>query len=270
MDPAACHVVCRTDKTTLEPMSDKKRIQAEQYDFPYHHLVDMDAARFGRSVGFGLDYYTYMGRVLDLIKKYVNDSVLDIGCGDGFLLCQIGRDPQMQDFSAVGLDLDERAIKFAQAFSHGMQNVEFYARDIANHDQPATLITLVETLEHIPDDVLPGFLHHVDRILTPGGILIVSVPSIARPTLDKHFRHYDLELLQSHFPEYSLLEVHFMTARGSLLYQSISTLMHALPQARASRPIRDILLRTHKRFTADVSEERGAHVIAAFQKPDND
>ncbi len=249
-------------------MSDKGRIQAQQYDFPYHHLVDLEEARFGRSVGFGLDYYTYMRHVLDRVRRYATDTVLDIGCGDGFLLCQVGRDPSLRHVQATGLDLDGRAIKFAQAFAHGMPNVHFFARDVATHDKPSNLITLVETLEHIPDSIMPTFLHHVDRLLTPGGIVIASVPSTTRPTLAKHFRHYDLPLLQSHFPGYETVEAHYVTARGSLIYQFVSRMLHVLPASASATPVRNLLLGVHRRLTADVSEDRGAHVVAVLRKPE--
>lgn len=257
----------RVHETTL-CMHTRDRIQTEQYAFPYHHIVDLEEASFSRTLDFGLDYFTYMRRVLELVRKYVMDDVLDIGCGDGFLLCQIASDPTLSSrVRGTGIDLDERAIAFAGAFSHGMSNVAFEARDVATFERSSGLITLVETLEHIPDDALSGFLTHVDRLLVPGGTLIASVPTTVRPLLPKHHRHYDLGSLLEHFPSYRLLEVSYVTARNSLLYQLIARLLTRSSGVFRRRVVRDALLWVHERYTSDVSPEQGAHLVAALRKP---
>lgn len=249
-------------------MHSRQRIQAKQYDFPYHHLVDMDEVSFTRSIEFGLDYFTYMRRVLELVRKYATDHVLDIGCGDGYLLCQIGQDDAMAArICGVGIDVDERAIAFARAFSYGMPGIHFEACDARVYQGASDLITLVETLEHIPDDALPSFLRDVDRILRPGGVVIVSVPSNVRPVLSKHFRHYDLQTLDDHFGNYRLLEVFYVTARNSLLYQAVARLLARRRGFFRTGPVRDLLLRTHFQFTGEVSERRGAHIVAVYRKP---
>lgn len=251
-------------------MHARQRIQSEQYVFPYHHIVDLEAASFTRTLDFGLDYYTYMGRVLELVRRYVSDHVLDIGCGDGFLLCQVGADPELAArVTGVGLDLDERAIAFARAFSHGMKGIRFEARDVASYEGVSSLITLVETLEHIPDEAMPEFLRNVDRLLEPGGSLIVSVPSKVRPLLPKHHRHYDLGLLLSHFPKYRLLEVSYLSARNSLLFQLVARLLTRHRGLFRRTRVREALLRLHERFTSDVTPEQGAHLVAVMRKPDS-
>lgn len=248
-------------------MREKFRIQSEQYRFPYHYLVDLRRREFVKSLDWGLDYLTYMGRALDLVKKYVDRDVLDVGCGDGYLLYNLVLDPSVsEDIRAVGIDLDERAVKFAQAFSHGL-DVEFSVQDITTYTDEFGLVTTVETLEHIPDDHLETFTGHIDRILRPGGVLIVSVPSNVRPVLEKHYRHYDLDMLRSYFPNYEVLEVHYMTARLNLIYQIVARLLSDRHFNLNFRPFNNILLEIHERYTSDVSSDRGAHIVAAFRKP---
>ena len=249
-------------------MRDKFRLQSEQYSFPYHYLVDLRSQEFVKSLDWGLDYLTYMGRALDLVKKYAGRDVLDVGCGDGYLLYNLAIDP---DFSAstraVGIDLDERAIKFAQAFSHGLSGVHFAVQDITTYDEQFGLVASVETLEHIPDDHLETITRHIDRVLRPGGVLVISVPSTVRPVIEKHYRHYDLAMLKAYFPGYDVLEVHYMTARLNLAYQIIAKLLSHRHFNLNFRPFKNILLQLHERFTSDVSSDRGAHIVAAFRKP---
>ncbi|NBC18391.1 MAG: methyltransferase domain-containing protein [Bacteroidetes bacterium] len=248
-------------------MDTKFEIQSDQYQFPYHYLVDLEARTFGRNLDWGLDYYTYMRKVLALAKTYLDDNILDVGCGDGFLLYHLAQDPTFApDTRALGIDVDEKPIKFAQAFSHELP-VTFRAQDIATLDELFSLVTCVETFEHIPDDLLPSFIEHLDRVLTPGGRLIVSVPSSVRPVIPKHHRHYDRAMLLGYFPDYEVLEEHYVSARNRLLYQVVSTLLANRRINLNTGLLGRALLALHERYTADVTAEEGAHIVVALGKP---
>lgn len=248
-------------------MIDKFAIQSEQYDFPYHYLVDLESREFVRNLDWGLDYLSYMEKVLELTKKYYRSDLLDVGCGDGYLLYNLARDPEVDGLSrAVGIDVDEKAVKFAQAFSHGLP-VTFKVQDITSFKERFSLITTVETLEHIPDDILPSFIGHIDRILGSGGVLIVSVPSKVREVIEKHYRHYDLEMICGYFPSYRLLEQHYVSARKNLLYQIIARLLADRHFNLNFGPFKRVLFGLHDRLTRDVSADRGAHIVAVLQKP---
>ena len=248
-------------------MDRKFELQAEQYQFPYHYLVDLNQKTFGRSLGWGLDYLTYMKKVASLAAKYVDQDVLDLGCGDGFLLHHLARNGLIgPEVDAVGIDIDEKPIKFAQAFAHEFPNVSYRAEDIANYDRTFGLITIVETFEHLSDDLINTFVGHVDRLLRKEGILVVSVPSKARPVLDKHYRHYDLDMLRGYFPGYELREVHYMTDRSSPVYHFVSTLLCHRHFSLNAGPIGRALLWLHERFSSESTAERGAHIVAVFRK----
>ena len=248
-------------------MKNKFDIQSDQYQFPYHYLVDLHTEDFGRTLDWGLDYYTYMRTVLALVKQYLDTDILDVGCGDGFLLYNLAQDPAFDpSIEAVGIDVDEKPIKFAQAFAHDLP-VTFRAQDIATLDDRFSLITCVETFEHIPDDLLPSFIENVDRVLTPGGRLIISVPSKTRPVIPKHYRHYDRAMLLGYFPDYRVLEEHYVSARNRLLYQVVSTLLANRRVNLNFGVFKKALLKLHERFTTDVSAEEGAHIIVVLEKP---
>jgi 2-polyprenyl-3-methyl-5-hydroxy-6-metoxy-1,4-benzoquinol methylase len=243
-------------------------MQAEQYRFPYHYLVDLDGADFVKNLDWGLDYWTYMRKALALTKTYLTTAVLDVGCGDGYLLNHLMRDPEVgPGVRALGVDVDEKPIKFAQAFGHGVPNLSFRTQDIATVEERFPLVTCVETLEHIPDDVIPAFTGHLDRVVAPGGTLVVSVPSVVRPVIPKHERHYTLDMLRGYMPDYRLLEVHYVTARRSLLYQIVAKLLANRYLNLNVPPLRQLLFALHERYTSDVSADEGAHIVAAFRKP---
>ena len=248
-------------------MKDKFKLQSEQYEFPYHYLVDLQSRDFGRTLDWGLDYLSYVAKVIDLVQEHVRDSLLDVGCGDGYLLYNLAQDRTFgNQVTAVGIDVDEKAIKFAQAFSHGLP-VSFKVQDVSSFDESFNMITLVETLEHIPDDELGSFLTHIDRLLQSMGTLIISVPSDVRPVLEKHYRHYSLDMLKSYFPGYDVIDVHFVTDRGNVLYKIIARLLSDRRMNFNYGVFKRLLFKMHDRLTRDVTEDRGAHIVAAFRKP---
>lgn len=248
-------------------MSNKTDIQAAQYRFPYHYLVDLEREDFVRNLDWGLDYMTYMKKVMELVAKYIRNDVLDVGCGDGYLLNHLARHTDLlTDCHAVGIDVDGKAIQFAKAFGHDLPDVQFIEKNLARYEASFDLITTVETFEHIPDADIHAFCSEIDRLLERGGHLIVSVPSTVRPVIEKHFRHYDLNLLASYFPAYALREVHYVTARRNLLYQIVSKLLANRYVNLNFGPFKRGLLGLHDRFTSDVSPRRGAHIVAVFQK----
>ena len=101
-------------------MNQEFAIQSAQYQFPYHYLVDIQKKEFSKNLGWGLDYFTYMNKAIQLVKKYAREDILDIGCGDGFLLNNLMREPGMQSVEAVGIDIDEKPIRFALGQTHQM------------------------------------------------------------------------------------------------------------------------------------------------------
>lgn len=247
-------------------MRHRFKLQSEQYEFPYHYLVDLESREFVRNLDWGLDYLSYMGRVMDLVRKYLDSELLDVGCGDGYLLYNLARSGAFDgDVRAVGIDVDEKAVKFARAFSHGLP-IEFLVRDLQTYDVTSDLITAVETLEHIPDEEVESFTTHVDSLLRSSGVLIVSVPSIVRPVIEKHYRHYSLEMLQAHFPDYELLEVHHVTARRNLIYQIVARLLSYKHFNLNFGVFKRLLFGIHDRLTRDVSADRGAHIVAVLRK----
>ena len=74
-------------------------------------------------------------------------------------------------------------------------------------------------------------------------------------------------MLLGYFPDYQVLEEHYVSARNRLLYQIVSTL---LANRRVNLNVglfKRALLTLHERYTADVTAEEGAHIVVVLGKP---
>jgi SAM-dependent methyltransferase len=101
----------------------------------------------------------------------VRPCILDYGCGTGLnLLClsTLG--------DAYGLDMSERAVAFC--VQRGLTQVAHWHDRLAHRKpfgQSFDLITMLDVLEHVDDDVL--LLQQVSTWLKPEGVLLVTVPA---------------------------------------------------------------------------------------------
>jgi SAM-dependent methyltransferase len=117
-------------------------------------------------------------------------DVLDAGCGVGYGTAFLAEEAR----HVVGVDLSGEAIEYARR-RYARANVEFLAADVARLPQPDDCFDAVcafETIEHLPEAV--RFLCEVKRVLRPGGVLLVSTPSVeqtqAAPANPHHSREY--------------------------------------------------------------------------------
>lgn len=195
----------------LAPGDDRATARVEQdrlYDFPYHHLVDFDArtgAGFcqSRTHAGGYRYAGYLFRLLELLDGMTFQSLIDIGCGDGFFLSKLAQ--RAPDRKLCGVDLCERAIELAKLFNmraDGSPNgVDFQSRDIiaTPMDTQFDAATSIHVLEHIPPDFLPGFIRANAALVRPGGRFVAMVPSTRLNVnrIRRHYQHFTGESLSA-------------------------------------------------------------------------
>ena len=111
--------------------------------------------------------------LLAMLDKSKNQCVLDLGCGNGYLvnyLIQLG-------FNAYGTDASEKGIKIAEAINPG----RFFVQDLSSGDLPTALqqikfdtIISTEVIEHLYDP--EGFINFCARALQKNGEIILSTP----------------------------------------------------------------------------------------------
>jgi 2-polyprenyl-3-methyl-5-hydroxy-6-metoxy-1,4-benzoquinol methylase len=116
--------------------------------------------------------------------------VLDIGCADGAL-----RKRLTQISSYVGVDPD--------APSNQGGGLERYLRGsfpnaALEAERAFDVVTALAVLEHIPEAEQPAFARAVHERLTPGGLLLITVPSpLVDPILDALIRLRILDGMES-------------------------------------------------------------------------
>lgn len=116
----------------------------------------------------------------DFARKFVRpgDRVLDAACGLGYGTAILADGTLAQ--SVVGVDVKEWAIDYAtEHYGRGRTRVTFQARDISAVSSACRasfdVITCFETLDQLTNPA--HFLAECNRILTPGGRLICSIPN---------------------------------------------------------------------------------------------
>lgn len=186
------------------------KLQDSQYLFPYHYLTGLDKANFyiGKSRSIGYEYMSYVSHIVR--KLGVFDDVLDVGTGDGRIICEIKKHhPNMY---MRGIDISERAIAFAKAFVSSSECVLGDIRDpdvFSGHVFSAALC--VEVLEHIPPSELTDFVAGIAMHVKPGGKLFITVPSDNIPVSRKHYQHFNPEKLNEFIKDhFVLIELYYL------------------------------------------------------------
>lgn len=176
-------------------------MQDEQYEFPYHYIPSYtnDAFKRGRELGWGGDYLSYMKFIKEKVTESRAKTVLNVGCGDGRLCNILQKTNRFQRIK--GIDLSARAIDWAKAFN---PSVEFCVMDVAMEKDRWDAVTIVEVIEHIPDNLIIVFFQSLWKVLEDKGRIYLTVPSTNLPLQKKHYRHYDIELIKRHLQESGL------------------------------------------------------------------
>lgn len=227
------------------------------YHFPYHYLPSLEdglTPRLHRQLSWGLEYLTYMSFVAEYIKQQRIESLCDVGCGDGRLINMV------KEFvpHVTGIDLSERATAFAKAFN---PEVEILCDDISNLKHQYQMVTLVEVLEHISDQQTEDFLRNVSRLLSPDGCLLVTVPTVNVPLNKKHYRHYDLQVLEKSLSPHFEIKRHWWLYRQGrtekLLRKLLCNKFYLLNYPPALR----LIWRTHQRISFYADNQTGTHLV---------
>ncbi len=244
---------------------DEKFLQLhDAYVEPYHYYFSLDPFNLHKELYWGLEYYSYTNHIVSLVRELDPSNLLDVGCGDGFLINTIARQGSSLD-RALGIDLSDRAIQHANAF-RSSENAAFEVRDVKDVQERFELVLLIEVLEHIGDDLVGEFVSSVLGLLEKDGTLIVSVPTRNIPLIETHHRHYDLELLTRHLgPGLRMVTHRYLFNRRDPFLRLYRRLMINRFFVLRNRAMLDFLIgKAEPRFTT--TEHHGAHLVAVFRK----
>lgn len=241
-------------------MKEKFKIQDEQYSFPYHHLVGFSPFNNYSVMSFGIEYYIYIQRVIDIVKNKEFLSLLDVGCGEGKFILEL-KNILPKEKVLNGIDLSERAILFAKAFNYG-NGAEFECADIDSLSNSYDVITLIETIEHVPDEEISSFIKNIFNRLNKGGVLIVTVPSSNIPLQKKHYRHYNMGMLLEQFNDFQFIESHYVVKNG-FAYRILIRLFRKFCTFVI---IRKLLFVLSSKFIFDADKNTARHIVCVLKK----
>lgn len=146
--------------------------------------TEQSIARFwdwqARNQGTQQNYFSRMvgSRILDIVQRQVGlrGTVVDVGAGPGFLTEQLlrrGVDVIALDTSpdSVGI-LSDRFSKKAGFLGAKLSNIT----KLPLPDASADYVFLIETIEHLDEQVSRDILGELFRIARPGGFVVITTP----------------------------------------------------------------------------------------------
>lgn len=112
--------------------------------------------------------------VMEELLPLEGSTVIDVGCGDGWLVRSLTR----KGAHVTGIEVSPKHLAHAQSLrpagdEHYMQGV---AEDLPIPSQSADVVIFFNSLHHIDEKGLLKALREAARVLKPGGILFVSEP----------------------------------------------------------------------------------------------
>ncbi len=196
-------------------LTTQQKIQEDKYEFPYHYIPVYEHGVFSqtRNRKGGYIYLSYINFVLSRLKEIPFQSLLDVGCGDGRFLFEAYK--QFPHKTLIGIDMSEAAVKFANAFSNGPEYLQGNITDKNVLSEKFDIISLIETLEHIPPEDVTAFLEAIAYFLKVKGTFFITVPSTNIPVRGKHYQHFDLRHLQMVLtPYFDVVEYYYLNRTG--------------------------------------------------------
>lgn len=131
--------------------------------------------------------FAYFNRIIHekFFTKGVSTTLLDIGCGGGFL---------SEEFAKIGIDvtgIDPSPVLLKAAREHAAENslviryLEGYGENLPFEDNCFDFVACCDVLEHVND--LEGVICEISRVIKPGGLFFYD-------TINRTFKSYLLAI----------------------------------------------------------------------------
>ena len=241
--------------------------QGAQYALPYHYIPRLEDGHFSQHLAWAWGY-RYLGGlllVLDCLEAVAFDSLLDVGCGDGRVLGEIGK--RFPGKRLAGIDVEPRAVALAGALSPGPRYVCGDIRRDAVPGGPFDAVTLVEVLEHIPAAEVSGFLAATAARQTAGGRLVVTVPHENRPVIAKHEQHFSVARLSAALGEaYAVERITCFEKRAPVFSRLMRGVLGNRVFVLSFQPLLDALFRLYRRRFFLCEEAQCGRICAVARK----
>jgi SAM-dependent methyltransferase len=153
--------------------------------------------------------------------------ILDVGCGTGTMLLHLARYGSVQ-----GVDADEEAVRFCR--QRGIEYVQRAEVPLPFEPEAFDLVTLLDVLEHVDDD--RGMLRELNRVLRPGGMLLLTVPAYRflwgpQDEVSRHRRRYVAREIEERATEAGF-QLRRLSYFNTLLFPGIAAIRLLRPRRR--------------------------------------
>ena len=190
----------------------------------------MDPNELDKMEHLGEAHWWFQGKkyILKNIMRNINIAAgqyLDIGCGTGMFLRELGEQRQL-----YGVDISERALSYCKKKVNA-ELVQAQGSALPFSKDTFSLVTLLDMLEHVDEDF--GVLKEAFRVCQPGAAVIITVPAFgflwgSHDIVHHHKRRYTREQLKT-----LALSAGFLIER--LTYTNIFIFIPAFVRRRISR-----------------------------------
>ena len=118
-------------------------------------------------------------QVMEELLPFRDATVVDVGCGDGWLVRSLTR----RGAHATGIEVSPKYLAYAQSIAavgdeHYMQGI---AEDLPIASRSVDIVVFFNSLHHVDQPGLLKALRETARVLKPGGLLFVSEPLPSGP-----------------------------------------------------------------------------------------
>jgi 2-polyprenyl-3-methyl-5-hydroxy-6-metoxy-1,4-benzoquinol methylase len=164
-----------------------------------------------------------------------NISILDIGCGMGFLMVALKKAGYE---NICGIDTDEQQVISCKQKNLEVTLVKDSAGFLKENAGSYDLVTAFDVLEHIPASNQIDFVKAIYGSLKPGGVFIAAVPN-ANSVLASRNRYID----HTHHVLFTEVSLDFVLYNGGFREIEIKPLDYIVPSASLRSFLHRILLR---------------------------
>ncbi len=159
--------------------------------------------------------------------------LLDVGIGRGEMLSLWQK---LGYTSGYGVDISPSTVEFCQKLGLTCELIEDTVKFLQSKVSAYSLITLIDVLEHIPKENLPGFLTALHDALDEDGKLIIQVPNMQAP--ESYLHRYNDLTHEVGFCEHSLQQILQATKFEIIEFKGFEEYFGNTPQRILRRVVR--------------------------------